>query len=125
MSEVVLAEVEDLKIKAIESEKNTNCLVDLFPYLSVSFVSVISVAAPSIVYAHVQSTHDEVAEAAASALCQVFIHYIENYYDNIVPVPPVQCKLLGTNNAMLQYCALQVLCLNKYFIVGCTKIIYS
>lgn len=73
MSEVVLAEVEDLKIKAIESEKNTNCLVDLFPYLS--------------------STHDEVAEAAASALCQVFIHYIENYYDNIVPVPPVQCVM--------------------------------
>ena len=49
MSQAVISEVEDLKFKAIESEKNTNCLVDLFPYLSVSFVSVISIAAPVIV----------------------------------------------------------------------------
>ena len=36
MSEVLLAEIEELESKAIESEKNTNCLVDLFPHLSVS-----------------------------------------------------------------------------------------
>lgn len=36
MSDVVLAEIEELKLQAIESERNTNSLVDLFPYLSVS-----------------------------------------------------------------------------------------
>lgn len=36
MSEVVLAEIEELKLQAIESERDTNCLVDLFPRLSVS-----------------------------------------------------------------------------------------
>ena len=45
---------------------------------------------------HVQATQDEVAEAAVAALCKVFMHYIENYYDNVVPAPPVQCKLLDT-----------------------------
>ena len=41
MSDLVLAEIEELKLQAVESEKNTNCLVDLFPYLYVSLSDMI------------------------------------------------------------------------------------
>ncbi|XP_065912521.1 nucleolar complex protein 4 homolog [Dysidea avara] len=70
-SDDVSDKIEELKLRAIDSEKNANCLVDLFPYLS--------------------SPEDEVVEASVNALCEVFVHYVQNYYDSVVPVPPAQC----------------------------------
>lgn len=61
-----------------------------------------------VVFLRVQAAQDEVAEAAAVALCEVFTYYIEHYYDSIVPAPPLQCKswiLLHTNKSIIKLSA--------------------
>jgi len=70
-----------------------------------------------------QAPQDAVAGAAVGALCEVFVHYIVNYYDSIVPAPPVQCEMLVLYHVQTKYNPLQALNLNRYFIVGCIRII--